>query len=83
LIALLREVRATTYLSGPSARGYIDEDLFRESGIRLEYKSYDYVPYAQLWGDFNGAVSVLDLIANVGPTSRDWLSSQSPNIVVA
>jgi hypothetical protein len=81
LIALLREAGASTYLSGPSARQYIDESLFRENGIRLEYKSYDYPPYPQLWGEFSGTVSVLDLIANMGPASRDRLSSQSPNVV--
>jgi hypothetical protein len=81
LVALLRKVGASTYLSGPSARSYIDEHLFRANGIGLEYKSYDYAPYPQLWGEFEGAVSVLDLIANMGPASRELLASRSPNIV--
>ena len=38
LIQLLKKVGATTYLSGPTAKGYIDEKLFREHKIRLEYK---------------------------------------------
>jgi len=81
LISLLGKVGATTYVSGPSARDYLDEAQFRRNGIRLEYKSYDYAPYPQPWGPFVGEVSVLDLIANVGPAARDHLPSRSPNAV--
>lgn len=77
LIDLLRKLGATTYLSGPSAKNYLEEDLFRANGIALEYKSYDYPPYPQLWGDFAGTVTVLDLIANCGPASRDFLKSRT------
>jgi len=79
LIDLLRKAGASTYLSGPNGRSYLNEGLFRDSCIRLEYKSYDYAPYPQLWGKFEGAVSVLDLIANCGPMARDYLMSSSPN----
>lgn len=82
LIDLLQAVGGTSYLSGPSAEGYLDKDAFRKHGIRLEYKSYDYDPYPQLWGEFDGAVSVLDLIANCGPRSKELLRSSTPNTVV-
>lgn len=81
LIDLLRKLGATKYLSGPSAKGYLEEDLFRVNGIGLEYKSYDYSPYPQLWGEFVGTVTVLDLIANRGSASRDFLKSQTPDAV--
>jgi hypothetical protein len=81
LIQLLRRIGATTYVSGPTAKGYLDETAFRENGIRLEYKSYVYEPYPQPFGPFEGAVSVLDLIANVGPRSRDFLHSREANEV--
>lgn len=82
LIALLKKVGASSYLSGPSADAYLDKDAFRRHGIRLEYKSYDYEPYPQLWGAFDGAVSVLDLIANLGPESRNHLRSRTPDHVI-
>jgi WbqC-like protein family len=82
LIDLLKKVNATTYVSGPSADGYLDKALFKYHGIRLEYKSYDYEPYPQLWDGFEGAVTVLDLIANCGPMSKKYLCSSSSNIVV-
>ena len=50
LIDLLKKLNATTYLSGPSADAYLDKEAFRRNRIRLEYKSYDYGPYPQLWG---------------------------------
>ncbi len=81
LIRILNKVGATAYVSGPNAGSYLDEGLFRENGIDLEYKSYDYKQYNQAWGEFEGAVSVIDLIANYGPSSRDYLKSLSPNIV--
>lgn len=79
LIRLLKEVGATVYLSGPSAKNYLDENLFQGNGISLEYKTYDYKPYPQLWGEFEGAVTVLDLIANCGPDAKSFLKSTTPN----
>jgi hypothetical protein len=81
LINLLKKLGATAYLSGSIAQNYLDENLFREHGISLEYKTYDYVPYPQLWGEFVGTVSVLDLIANTGQDARQFLRSQSPDAI--
>ena len=82
LIDLLSKLKATTYLSGPSAEAYLDRDAFRQHGISLEYKSYDYEPYPQQWGAFDGAVTVVDLIANCGPESVHYLRSRTPDISV-
>lgn len=82
LIELLVKVEARTYLSGPSAEVYLDKEAFRRAGIGLEYKSYDYEPYPQLWGEFNGAVTVLDLIANCGPRSKDLIRTKTPNRII-
>lgn len=82
LIDLLKKLNATTYLSGPSADAYLDKAAFRRHGISLEYKSYDYEPYPQLWGPFEGAVSLLDLIANCGPRARDFIRSKNPDVQI-
>jgi hypothetical protein len=76
---LVTTVGGATYISGPSAAAYLDEDLFRSRGISLEYKSYDYPPYPQLWGDFIGEVTILDLLFNTGPEARKYLKSLTPN----
>lgn len=82
LINLLKKVGAKVYLSGPSADAYIDKEMFKENGISLEYKKYDYEPYSQLWGEFEGAVSILDLIANCGQNARRFLKSKTQNEVI-
>jgi len=82
LINLLKSVGATSYLSGPAAKNYLNENLFREHKIQLEYKVYEYSNYPQLWGDFQGAITVLDLIANCGFDGKYALKSQQPNIIV-
>jgi hypothetical protein len=82
LIDLLGKLNASAYLSGPSADAYLDKEAFRRSGIRLEYKSYDYAPYPQLWGNFAGEVTVLDLIANCGPGAKNYIRSRTPDTVV-
>ena len=83
LIDLLKKTGATTYVSGPAAKAYLDEQQFHENGITLEYKTYDYAPYPQVGDAFAGAVSVLDLIANVGPDAKNHIASRSPNLIGA
>jgi len=67
LIEILTQVGATHYISGPSARDYIEEDLFREAGIGLEYMHYDYPPYPQLYPPYDPQVSIIDLMCMTGP----------------
>ena len=73
IIAMCKAVGATHYLSGPAARVYLDEDALRREGITPEYKEYAYPEYPQQHGKFEPNVSVLDLIANVGPKAADYI----------
>jgi hypothetical protein len=74
LANLCCQAGATEYVSGPSARSYVDEGVFDELGIRLTWFDYDgYRDYAQLWGAFEPAVSILDLLFNVGAEAPDYL----------
>ncbi|MGC4099120.1 MAG: WbqC family protein [Nitrospira sp.] len=82
LIDLLKKLNATTYLSGPSADSYLDKEAFRRNGVRLEYKSYDYDPYPQLWGPFDCGVTVLDLIANCGSDAKNRIRSRTSDQVI-
>ena len=64
LIHLCHEHGADTYLSGPLGRDYLDEDQFREEGIKLEYHDYVQTPYQQLFGEFIPNLSILDMWMN-------------------
>ena len=67
VMSVLNHLGATHYISGPSARGYIENDKFRTAGITLEYIDYNYAEYPQLHPPFDPQVSVLDLLFSVGP----------------
>lgn len=82
LINILQKIGANSYLSGPSAKAYIEPELFRKNGISLEYKTYDYDPYPQLHGEFLHNVSVLDLLFNTGPEAWRHIKSKTPDIRV-
>jgi len=59
---------ATTYLSGPAAREYIEPARFQALGIELEWKDYSgYPAYSQRFPPFEHSVSILDLLFNTGP----------------
>lgn len=74
LIGILEKVGATKYISGPSARDYIDEPLFVEAGIELVYKEYPgYPAYHQCFSPFSPLVTVLDLLFNAGPEASHYI----------
>ena len=73
LIAILQEVGADHYISGPSARAYLDERRFAEAGITHEYMTYEYPEYPQLYPPFHPAVSILDLLFMVGPNAPHYI----------
>ena len=76
LVDLCRQANATEYISGPSAKYYIDEKLFYQAGITLQYIDYDdYPEYDQLFPPFEHQVSILDLIFNVGPNAPRYMKS--------
>jgi hypothetical protein len=79
LIQMCKQTGATYYLSGPSAKGYIDEELFRQEGIVLAYMDYSgYPEYQQLNQPFDHAVSIVDLIFNEGPAAPLFMKSFRP-----
>ncbi|MFN3428762.1 MAG: WbqC family protein [Candidatus Sericytochromatia bacterium] len=74
LIDLLGKAEATRYVSGPSAKRYIDPACFEAAGIDLVYKDYAGYPiYPQPHGPFEHAVSIVDLLFNVGPESPHYI----------
>lgn len=70
LVAVLKAVGATHYITGPSARDYLDEAQLAAIGVSLEYMVYNYPEYLQLHPPYDPAVSILDLIFMTGPAAR-------------
>ena len=73
LIQILKRVGATHYISGPSARDYIEQNQFEAAGITLEYMTYDYPEYPQLHPPFDSQVSILDLLFMTGEEAPKYI----------
>jgi len=71
LVHLCRQAGAQEYLTGPSARNYLDVGAFERAGIQVLWADYQgYPEYPQLHPPFMHEVTVLDLIFNVGVAGR-------------
>ncbi|MCL5612344.1 MAG: WbqC family protein [Chloroflexi bacterium] len=78
LIQILKQVGGTHYISGPSAKEYIEPEKFSDAHISLEYMQYDYPEYPQLYPPFDPHVSILDLLFMTGSQAGNffWQSEQ-------
>ncbi len=76
LISICREAGADRYLSGPAARTYLDESLFGQEGIKVEWMDYSgYPEYRQMFPPFEHGVTILDLLFNEGPNAKTFMKS--------
>ncbi len=73
LIQILTRLGAAEYLSGPSAKDYLEEERFEQAGIELSYMQYDYPEYEQLYPPYDPQVSILDLMFMAGPDALDCI----------
>jgi hypothetical protein len=74
LLGMCRQLGAVTYVSGPTARGYLEERLFQDAGIGVEWADYSAYPeYRQLHPPFDHHVSIVDLLLNEGTAARRFL----------
>lgn len=79
LVYLCQQAGATEYVSGPSAKAYLDQQLFSNSGIDIFFFDYSgYPSYPQLWGDFHHEVTVLDLLFNCGSDAPKYMRYVNP-----
>ena len=74
LLELLAVAGATTYVSGPSGRSYIDVGEFEKRGIHVIFKDYSgYAEYSQFHPPFEHRVSILDLLFHTGPDAGKFI----------
>jgi hypothetical protein len=73
LVQILAQVGAKHYISGPSARDYIENEKFASAGITLEYMDYNYPEYPQLHPPFDPNLSILDLLFMTGPEAKRYI----------
>ena len=79
LADLCRQAGGSEYVSGPSARDYIEEKVFADMGIKLTWFDYaGYPEYPQFWGEFAHGVTILDLLFNCGKEAPCYMRYVKP-----
>ncbi len=74
LVNICKDLEGTDFYAGPAAQFYIDTAKFEREDIKLHWLDYtEYKQYPQLYPPFEHAVSILDLILNMGIDSRRHL----------
>ncbi|GCB05852.1 WbqC family protein [Ralstonia sp. SET104] len=79
VLAIVQKLHGTKYITGHGAKHYLAHAEFEQHGITVEYMNYALLPYTQLHGEFTPFVSSLDLIANHGPASKQYMRPQTLN----
>lgn len=67
LCSLTKEFGGDTYICGGGADGYQDEQIFIDSGIKLEYQNFEHPEYSQRGSEsFSSGLSIIDAVMNLG-----------------
>ena len=66
IIKLCQALGCDRLINGPKSAEYMDQSLFDDAGITVEYMTYDYPEYRQLYRPFDHYVTVLDMLFNLG-----------------
>lgn len=79
LINILRHVGADAYISGPTAKDYLNVEKFRAENITLYWHEFDHPVYQQPHGEFVPHLSTIDLLFNEGPNARSLIKQGERN----
>ena len=75
LASIAEQAFATHYVSGPTAKTYLDQKLFDDIKIRVEWFNYPQeTNYRQLWGEFIPRLSIIDLLMNIGKETKTFIT---------
>jgi len=75
VLDMCKKLGATDYVFGAQGRDYADVESFTQSGVRTFFQDYNHPVYPQINGPFVPYMSILDLLFNVGPSSRQVMLS--------
>lgn len=78
LLHICKQLNASTYLSGPAAKDYLDVEVFKATNMNVKWMDYsNYPQYQQLHGEFIPNISILDLLFNEGSNAKSFLKSNN------
>ena len=67
LVSMCKFLGADCYLSGSGGKNYIQEALFSQANINLQWHNYQHPTYKQGFSGFEPNMSIIDLLFNEGP----------------
>lgn len=74
VLDICKHFEATTYVSGPAAKSYLEIDEFKRQGVEVEWVNYDgFLAYNQASETFLNNVSIIDLLFHQGLSSAEYL----------
>jgi hypothetical protein len=73
VLNICKKLGASTYLSGPFGRDYLNLQSFEDANIIVKFHDYKHPNYKQTYEPFIPNMSVLDLLFNHGPNSLTYL----------
>ena len=77
LINICNKLDADIYLSGSLGVNYITPQIWEKAGISLLFQEYNHPEYPQLYDEFVPWLSIVDMLRNCGPDSRQLLESKN------
>lgn len=73
VLELVRHCGGRRYVTGHGAAAYLDHAAFEAAGVSVDYMAYSRTPWPRASGTFTPFVTVLDLIAHMGPNAASYL----------
>lgn len=80
--SICHSLKGTKHITGPMGPKWLDINFFKQNNIKISYQNNNLQPYKQYCPKkkFVPALSVIDLIANLGPNARDFIGQNSSYI---
>lgn len=79
IVNILKNVESNYYISGPSAKVYMDENLLAENNITVQYMDYMYRDYPSIFGNTSSSLSIIDLLFIMGPLTNQLIWGSKPD----
>ena len=77
VLEICHELQASTYISGPFGRDYLDLESFEDSQIGVYFHDYEHPVYPQMNSlEFQPHMCILDLLFNEGPQSANYFKRE-------
>ena len=78
VLEICRKTKATTYISGPLGRHYLDRDAFTRASVEVRFHDYVHPVYPQVYDGFVPLLSAIDVLFNCGPQAGAVIADKQP-----